>query len=339
MKITRKTFGTLSNGKKTHLLILSAGDLRLCISEYGAAWTELLVPSAKGERDDILLGYSTLQGYTQKGYFGATIGRFANRVNDGKFTLDGCEYNLPKNNGKNSLHGGRHGFDKRLWKGEAYKDNGEIFARFELDSPDGDEGYPGHLHAVVTYGLTKANEVIAEYKATVDKNCPVNLTNHAYFNLAGEGNGKILDHELKLFSSSYIPVDKTLIPTGEILPVKGTPFDFTSRRAINAVTADNGYDHCFVIDGEFGNLRPAAEVFERESGRTMHLFTTQPGLQFYAGGSITETLGKDGAVYGANSGFCLETQHYPDSPNQPSFPSTIFGPERDYNEKTVYTFN
>jgi aldose 1-epimerase len=338
MKISKRCFGVLSDGRKVQLYTLKAGDLTLSLSSLGAAWTSLLVPSRRGE-EDILLGFSTLQGYAQKNpFFGATVGRFANRIGGARFTLEGAAFSLYKNDGGHSLHGGRRGFDKRLWKAEAYEERDGVFVRFELKSPPGDEGYPGALKAAVSYGLSKTNELIVSYEAAPDAPCPVNLTNHSYFNLAGEGSGDILSHELILRAPSYLEVGADLIPTGNILPVDGGPFDFRSRKPMGRDRPE-GYDHCFVVEGTPGELRPCAEVFEGVSGRSMRVFTTQPGVQFYTGNQLTPLPGKAGSVYAKHGGFCLETQHFPDSPNQKGFPSAIFGPGRAYREKAVFSFD
>ncbi|MDR0524662.1 MAG: galactose mutarotase [Spirochaetaceae bacterium] len=342
MHINRKTFGTLSSGVKVYLYTLTLGDLSLTVSSFGAAWTGLCAPSRKTGKADLLLGFSTLEGYVHNiPFFGVTVGRFANRIGKARFSLEGKEYVLGKNNGENCLHGGPRGFDKRPWRSEAYEEKDGVFVRFELESPDGDEGFPGNLKAVVCYGLTRANEVIADYQANVDALCPVNLTNHAYFNLAGEPEGTILDHEVRLYASSYIPVDSAQIPLGGRAPVQDTPFDFRARKRIrrDIEAAGGGYDHCFAVEGPIGKLRPAAEVFEAGSGRTLRVFTTQPGIQFYTGNNIEALPGKAGSVYRKHSGFCLETQHFPDSPNQKDFPSAVFGPNREYHEKSLFGFD
>jgi aldose 1-epimerase len=340
MKIKEKTFGILSNGKKVRLYTLSAGDLKFSLIDLGATWTSLIVPSKAG-KDDILLGYSGIEGYLNNNpYIGVTVGRFANRIKGASFNLNGKIYRLEANDGKNSLHSGPRGFDKMLWKSEAYQDSEGVYVRFELKSPDEDCGFPGNLKAVVTYGLTKSSKITAEYHVTVDKSSPVNLTNHAYFNLAGEGKGNILSHEALLYSSSYVHVDKYAIPTGRLVSVDGTDFDFRVRKRIDAGFGlfRKGYDHCFAVDGERTKLRPCAEVFEPCSGRTMKVFTTQPGVQFYTGNHLKEVAGKNGSCYRKHSGFCLETQHFPDSPNQSGFPSCIVEPGRDYFEKAVFAF-
>ncbi|MCL2008580.1 MAG: galactose mutarotase [Treponema sp.] len=345
MKVSKKTFGVLSSGKKVHLYTLKAGDLKLSLSTLGATWTSLIVPSANG-KDDIILGYSSFHGYMHNRYFGVTVGRYANRIGGGKFSIEGKEYNLTKNDGENTLHGGRMSFCKKVWTADAYEEKDGVFVRFELKSNDGDEGFPGNLWAAVSYGITKTNEIVIDYEAKVDVNCPVNLTNHAYFNLRGEGSGSdILSTELKLFSSAYLEVDEHLIPTGKLLSAENTPFDFKSPKPIgkdlNSKAPGNikGYDHCFAVNGEPGKLRPFAEVYEPASGRYMKGFTTQPGVQFFSGNNIPQMQGKIGSNYGQYSGFCLETQHFPDSPNKPNFPSSIFGPNRDYNEKAVFAFD
>ena len=341
MKITKKVFGILSNGKKVHLYKLKAGDLSFTLSTLGAAWTSLIVPSRKQGSDDILLGYSSFDGYVNNRYFGVTIGRFANRIGGAKFSLDGKEYQLSRNDGENSLHGGRLGFGRHVWDAEAYEERDGVFVRFELKSPDGDEGYPGNLKAVVSYGLTKSNEIVCDYAAKVDAPCPVSLTNHAYYNLAGEGSGiSILSTELKLYSSSYIEVNDGRIPTGRILSTEHSPFDFKTPKPIGADIAEAGaYDHCFVVDGEPGKLRPCAEAYDPNTKRSLRVFTTQSGVQFFSGYNISSVPGKIGSVYEKHSAFCLETEHFPDSPNHSEFPSAIFGPDRDYHEKAVFAFD
>ncbi|MCL2210125.1 MAG: galactose mutarotase [Treponema sp.] len=341
MDIKEKNFGLLSNGKKIKLYTLSAGDIKFSLTNIGAAWTSLYVPSHNGTSDDILLGFSGVDGYLNNiPFLGVTVGRFANRIKGASFTLNGRKYALSANDGENNLHSGPCGFDKLLWKSEAYEENEGVYVRFELERPDGDCGFPGKLKAVVSYGLTKSNEIIANYQAKVDIPCPVSLTNHAYFNLAGQGRGNILSHEVMLYSSHYVDVDKNAIPTGKIVSVDGGYFDFKSRRRIDACFNffKTGYDHCFVVDGEPGKLRPCAEVKEPVSGRFMKVFTTQPGVQFYTGNYLNIN-GKNGLKYLKHSGFCLETQHFPDSPNQSGFPSCIVTPAKDYDEKAVFSFD
>ena len=347
MKIIKKTFGILSRGKKVHLYTLKAGELALSLTTLGATWTCLMVPSREKGTDDILLGYSSFDSYLKNApYLGVTVGRFANRIGKANFTLGGKDYQLCKNDGENSLHGGKVGFDKLVWKADAYEERDGVFVRFELKSPDGDEGYPGNMRTVVSYGLTKSNELVADYEAKLDANCPINLTNHSYFNLAGEGRGmSVLSTEIKLFCASYLEVDNALIPTGKILSTEKTPLDFKSRKPIGkdidalTNTSAGGYDHCFVVDGEPGKLRPFGEIYDPFSGRSMRGYTTQPAVQLYTGNMLPTIPGKIGSVYKKFSGFCLETQHFPDSPNKPEFPSAIFGPDRDYHEKAVFAFD
>jgi aldose 1-epimerase len=349
VKISEKTFGVLASGKKVRLYTLKAGGLSLSLSTLGATWTSLLVPSRKGAAEDVLLGYSTLEGYAHNApCLGATVGRFANRIRGGGFTLNGRRYELGKNSGGHTLHGGPRGFDKLLWKAEAYEEQDGVFVRFELESPDGDQGFPGNLAAAVSYGLTKSRELVADYQARLDADCPVNLTNHAYFNMAGEGRGLILDHEALIHGSAYVEVDREQIPTGKLAALRDGPFDFSSPKPIGrdfeATRGTNGsdgpgYDHCFVLDGDPGKLRPCADVFEPLSGRSMRVFTTQPGVQFYTGNFLDGIAGKMGSLYGRHSGFCLETQGLPDSPNRKEFPSAVFGPNRDYHERSIFAFD
>jgi aldose 1-epimerase len=349
MKISQKPFGVLSDAGEVQLFTLEGGDLSFSLTDFGATWTSLFVPSKNGSRDDILLGYSTLEGYLYNNpHLGATIGRFANRIGGAAFNLNGEKYTLPRNDGENTLHGGRRGF-KRLWTAEPYTDRGGIFVRFELASPDGEEGFPGNFRAIVTYGLNHDNEIIARYEARVDAPCPVNITNHWYVNLTGEGTGDILSHELKLYAASYVESDKALLPTGKLIPVAGTPFDFRDFKSIkkdfsavcggDTEAAGKGYDHCFVTDGTIGELRPCAEIRDPASGRSLKVAATQPGVQFYSGNFLNGVIGKAGSVYQKNAGFCLETQHFPDSPNRSEFPSAIYGPDRHYCEKAVFSLD
>jgi aldose 1-epimerase len=329
---------------------LKAGELTLSLSTLGAAWTSLLVPSRNRGVEDVLLGYSTLEGYANDTvYLGATVGRFCNRISNGEFTLNGRRYGLKKNTGSHTLHGGPRGFSRLLWKADAYEEQDGVFVRFELESPDGDEGFPGNLKAAVSYGLTKSRELVADYQAKVDADCPVNLTNHAYFNLAAEG--LILDHRALIHGSSYLELDQDLIPTGKLVPTQGV-FDFSSPKPIGRDFEEArrspapgcgsgwiGYDHCFVLEGDPGALRPCAEISEPLSGRSMQVFTTQSAVQFYTGNFLNGIPGKMGSIYGPHSGFCLETQGFPDSPNRREFPSSVFGPARDYHERAVFSFD
>jgi len=318
---------------------------------YGGIITSLKVPDRAGKPGDIVLGFDKPESYwadPPPPFFGAIVGRYGNRIGKGKFTLDGKPYSLATNNGVNHLHGGNKGFDKVLWA-IATKDAPEgSQAIFSRTSKDGEEGYPGNLQVRVTYTLTEKNELIVDYHATTDKATPVNLTQHSYFNLAGEGSGDILGHQLTIDADRYTPVDDTLIPTGELAPVQGTPFDFRQPTAIGArIDQDNpqlkngkGYDHNWVLTRKGTGLQHAARLTDPKSGRTMDVATTEPGLQFYSGNFLDGTIkGKGGHVYAHRSGLCLETQHFPDSPNKPKFPSTILQPGKAYESRTVFTFS
>jgi aldose 1-epimerase len=313
---------------------------------YGGIITSIKVPDRAGRMADIVLGFDSIEGYFKDHpYFGAIIGRYGNRIAKGQFELDGRTYTLARNNGPNHLHGGVKGFDKVLWAGEPMTGTtGVVFSR---TSPDGEEGYPGNLAVRVSYTLTNMNELVVDYLATTDKSTPVNLTQHTYFNLTGDGAADILGHELTINADRFTPVDDTLIPTGELAPVEGTPFDFRKATAIGAringagaqLANGKGYDHNWVLNRSGTGLSLAARVVEPTSGRTLEVRTQEPGLQFYAGNFLDGTItGKAGHVYKRRTGFCLETQHYPDSPNQPNFPSTILKPGQEYRTTTVFTF-
>ena len=345
--IKREPFGKMPDGQTVERFTLTNknGVVVQAIS-YGGIITSLRVPDRAGRFDDIVLGFDNLDGYLKDHpFFGAIIGRFGNRIAKGAFTLEGKTYKLATNNGPNHLHGGNKGFDKVLWTAEPVAGSNAI--AFTRTSPDGEEGYPGNLRVRVTYTLTDANELIVDYLATTDKATPVNLTQHSYFNLAGQASGDILGHQLMLNADRYTPVDDTLIPTGELAPVTGTPFDFRKLTAIGArinqenpqITSGKGYDHNWVLNRKGEGRQLAARVVEPKTGRTMEITTTEPGIQFYSGNFLDGTLtGKAGAVYKHRTGFCLETQHYPDSPNQPKFPSTILKPGTEYKTSTVFTF-
>jgi aldose 1-epimerase len=313
------------------------------IMTYGAILTELDVPDRSGKFADVVLGFNNLEQYL-KGhpFFGAIAGRYANRIAKGQFSLDGETYHLPVNNGPNSLHGGLKGFDKAVWKAEpGESEEGPSLALTHF-SPDGDQGYPGNLHITVTYTLSDENSLKIEYSATADKDTVVNLTNHSYFNLAGEGSGSINDHILTINSDQYTPVDETQIPTGEIVDVKGTPFDFTKPTAIGERIdqVPPGYDHNFVLYSQNGTLAIAARVKDPKSGRVMQVWTTQPGVQLYTGNYLDGTLsGISGRLYEKHDALCLETQHFPDSPNHPTFPSSELKPGDKYSQVTVFKFS
>lgn len=348
--ITRAPFGTTPDGEAADLYtVTNVNGVTMQVTNYGGIITELHVPDREGNLGDVVLGYDSLAGYIEQSpYFGAIIGRYGNRIAKGRFTLDEVTYELATNNGVNHLHGGLKGFDKVLWNAEPFQSEEGRGLIFTYTSPDGEEGYPGTLQAKVTYTLTDDNALIFDYEATTDKATPVNLTQHSYFNLAGPGDGSILDHVVMINADHFTPVDSTLIPTGEIAPVAGTPFDFNEPTPIGARIEQQdqqlayglGYDHNFVLNGEAGEMKLAARVYEPTSGRVMEVHTEEPGLQFYSGNFLDGTItGKEGNVYQHRYGFAMETQHYPDSPNQPNFPSTILQPGETYQTRTIYRFD
>ncbi len=344
MMIEKKDFGSLPDGQKIDLYILKdPGGMKAAITNYGAILVSLEVPDQNNEFADITLGYDDLKGYLEETpYFGATVGRYANRIKGAVFTLNGKTYHLAKNDNNNHLHGGTKGFDKRVWNAEPFENEDSAGIIFRYLSPDGEEGYPGNLSCTVTYTLTNNNELRIDYEAETDQATPVNLTHHSYFNLKGQGNGDILGHELYINADKYTPVDEELIPTGEILSVKSTPFDFTKPTAIGEriEQVPGGYDHNFVLNGEQGTLRLAARVLEPESGQVMEILTTEPGIQFYSGNFLDGSIkGKSGKIYEKHYGFCLEPQHFPDSPNHPEFPSTVLEPGDKYSTTTVFRFS
>jgi aldose 1-epimerase len=339
-------FGKTSEGTPVELYVLTNGRMTAKVMTYGGIITEIHVPDREGKPADVVLGFDRLEGYLAgHPYFGAAVGRVANRVARGTFTLDGRDYQLAVNNGPNSLHGGLKGFDKVVWKGADASGPDGPAVRLTYLSRDGEEGYPGNLSVSVTYTLTAEDELKMDYTATTDKATPVNLTNHSYFNLAGPAAGTILGHELWLAADRYTPVDDTLIPTGEIKPVRGTPLDFTTPTPIGARIDQlggepGGYDHNYVLRGGPKGPALAARVHEPGSGRVLEVFTTEPGIQFYTGNFLDGTLkGKGGVVYGKNQGFCLEAQHFPDSVHQAGFPSTILRPGSTYSQTTIYKFS
>jgi aldose 1-epimerase len=337
------------DGKPVNLYTLTnSHGLEIRAMNYGGIILSIRVPDREGHFADIVLGHETLDGYIPNPpYIGAIVGRYANRIANGTFTLDSKTYTLPKNDGPNTLHGGvKRTFDKVVWDDEALKNKDGV--AFTYLSKDGEEGFPGNLKIKVTYTLTDANELVIDYEATTDKATPINISQHSYFNLAGEGTGDILNHELMLNADRFTPVDKNLIPTGELRPVKGTPLDFTTPTKIGARIDDNydqlvlghGYDHNFVINHQGNGIDLAARVYEPTSGRVLEVSTTQPGIQFYTGNFLDGTVtGKEGHVYKRRYAFCLETQHFPDSPNHPDFPSTILRPGETFREKTVFKFS
>jgi aldose 1-epimerase len=347
--VQKKSFGT-REGRPVNLYTLTnSHGVEVRAMNYGGIILSIRVPDRKGQLADIVLGHETFEGYIPNPPFlGAIVGRYANRIANGTFTLDGKTYTLPKNDGPNTLHGGvTRTFDKVVWDDEPLNSK-EPGVRFTYLSKDGEEGFPGNLTAKVSYTLTDDNELVIDYEATTDKATPINLSQHSYFNLAGEGSGDILNTELMLNADRFTPVDKNLIPTGELRAVKGTPFDFTTSTRIGARIEDpydqmvlgHGYDHNFIINRKGGGLELAARAYEPTSGRVLEVLTTQPAVQFYTGNFLDGTVtGKQGHVYKRRNAFCLETQHYPDSPNHPDFPSTILKPGQTFHEKTVFKFS
>jgi len=348
--VARAAFGHTPDGQAVELFTLTnARGTEVRAISYGGIIVSLRVPDRAGRLGDVVLGHDSLEGYLKApSYFGCIVGRYGNRIAKGQFTLDGRTYHLATNNGANHLHGGKRGFDKVVWTADPFENASGVGVVFTYTSPDGEEGYPGNLKARVTYTLTDRDELSFEYVATTDKATPVNLTQHSYFNLAGEGTRDVLDHRLTIDADRFTPVDATLIPTGELAPVAGTPLDFRAPTAVGArieqkdeqLVRGGGYDHNFVLNRKGPGLARVIRLAEPTSGRVMEVSTTEPGVQFYSGnfldGSVT---GKSGHVYRRRYGLCLETQHFPDSPNHPSFPSTILRPGGEYRSKTVLAFS
>jgi aldose 1-epimerase len=329
--------------------LVNQNGLQLQVINLGGTITSLKVPDREGKIEEVTLGCDSLQDYIDgTPFFGCLVGRYGNRIAKGSFELDGKRYELARNNNGNHLHGGLKGFDKAYWNIEPIESEEGPAIRLTYLSPDMEEGYPGNLSVEVIYTLTHDNKLSIDYRATTDKPTVVNLTNHTYFNLTGDAKRDILDHELILHATQYIPVDKGLIPIGKLEDVAGTPFDFREAHKIGErIDADHpqivngiGYDHCWVITGNAGELRLGATVYEPQSGRVMEMYTTEPGVQFYSGNFLNgNTRGKGGKMYNKRDGFCLETEHFPDSPNQPSFPSTVLRPGEEYRSRTVYAFS
>jgi aldose 1-epimerase len=348
--IVQAPYGMTPEGEAVEIFTLTnASGMRVRFTNYGGIIVSVEVPDRDGNVDDVTLGFDSLDPYLEEHpYFGAVIGRFGNRIAQGRFTLDGQEYSLATNNGPNHLHGGVRGFDRVVWQAEPFEDETGVGAVLTYASPDGEEGYPGTLTVRVVYTLTNADELVFDYHATTDKATPVNLTNHAYWNLDGHASGDVLGQRLTLTASYFTPVDATLIPTGEIRSVRGTPMDFTSptpigtriEQADEQLAHGGGYDHNWVLDRDGDGLSHAATLHSPRTGRVMEVYTTEPGVQFYAGNFLDGTLvGKGGHAYGHRNGLCLETQHFPDSPNQPAFPSTILRPGEAYTSRTLHRFS
>ena len=349
-RIRREPFGTTADGRTVEKFTLaSPSGVTITVLSYGGVIQSIVIPDRTGARADVTLGYDTLPEYEKdKSYLGALVGRYANRIRAGRFVLDGREYTLGLNAGGNSLHGGMRGFNKAVWSVESFEEGDDVGLVLQHVSPDGDEGYPGMLRVRVTYRLTSRGELVIDFAATTDKATPLNLTQHAYFNLAGTGSGDILGHQLELSASRFTPVDATLIPTGELRSVRGTPFDFSTPERVGArIGADDeqlrlagGYDHNFVLERTSDTeLAPAARLTDPVSGRGVDIHTTEPGIQFYTGNFLDGTvMGKGGIPHRYRSGLALETQHFPNSPNEPSFPSTILRPGDEHRSRTVYHF-
>jgi aldose 1-epimerase len=339
-------FGTLANGKDVQAFTITNNKgVKVKLLSRGATLAEWHVPDKNGRTDDVVFGFDEPAGYESKGngYFGATVGRVANRIAGGRFTVNGKEYMLAKNDGPNTLHGGgKHSLDKVIWTGQPFEKGLGQGVVFKYVSPDGEEGFPGRLTIRVTYTLTDKNELRIDYEAMTNKATPVNITNHAYFNLSGAGSPTINDHQVMIAADHYTPVDETLIPTGEIAPVAGTPLDFrefhTIGERVDQLTdkPGKGYDHNFVLNNQDGKLALAAKVRDPKSGRVLSVFTTEPGIQFYGGNFLDGVKGKRGREYKYRSGFCLETQHYPNSVNEPKFPSIILQPGKTYRHTCIY---
>jgi aldose 1-epimerase len=348
-EVTRRAYGNMDGAAIELFTLSNAAGMQAAITNYGATLVSLTAPDRNGKFADVVLGMDDLAGYRkQTAFLGALIGRYGNRIAHGGFKLEGKEYHLPKNDSDNTLHGGPQGFDKRAWKATPSNGAGGASVEFTYVSKDGEEGFPGTLTARVVYTLTDKNELRIDYSAATDKPTVVNLTNHSYFNLAGQGEGDILGHQVTIHASRFTPVNAALIPTGELRPVKGTPFDFTQSTAIGArigqadqqLKFGRGYDHNWVLDKGAGGMTQAVEVYEPKTGRVMQVWTTEPGIQFYTGNFLDGSIhGKGGKVYPNRGAFCMETQHFPDSPNQPEFPSTELKPGQQYHTTTEFRFS
>ena len=342
MNISKEKFGSIDNKDVFLFTLKNDNDVTVKITNYGGTITSILTPDKNGKIDDIVLGFDNFDQYLgSHPFFGVLVGRYANRIGKGKFTLNGQEYQLAKNDGNNHLHGGIKGFDKALWDCETISENDKVGIKLTYLSKDGEENYPGDLNNVVYYYLNNKNELTIEFQATTDKPTVVNMTNHSYFNLAGEGSGTILDHEITINADRVTASDSECLPTGELMPVKGTFFDFTESRKVNSKFDDknNEYDINYCINRKDDSLTFAAKVIDGTSGRFMEVYTTQPGIQFYTGNFLDGTVkGRSGVNYVKYSGFCLETQHYPDSPNNPDFPSTVLNPGQTYKHTCIYKF-
>lgn len=341
MKIRKRPFGTLSTGQKVSLFTISNSEMSFSVTNYGCNITSILVPDQIGQKD-LVLGYSTLEGYiVNASYLGCIVGRFANRIANAAFTLGGTTYPLTANNNGHCLHGGKPGYHKMVWKAEPFTNSKEAGVMFRRISPAGEQGFPGNLDLRVSYSLTAKNDIILRYSVKTDEPTPVNLTNHTYFNLAGHDAGSVLDHKVQLFADRYVPVDADAIPISDAIDVAGTPFDFRSPKAIgkDIASVPGGFDHNWEINRAGDALNPVAGVYEPISGRTLTVYSTQPGVQFYTGNYLSNLIGKDGAIYEKHGGLCLETQHFPDSPNRIAFPDSILLPGDNYRQQTIWHFD
>jgi aldose 1-epimerase len=346
--VTTQPFGTLPDGSPVESYTIGDGSIEARVIPYGAIVVSLRTPDRNGKLDDIVLGFDDAAGYFANNnggsisFFGSVVGRYANRIAHGSFTLDGKKYSLPKNNGDNTLHGGPKGFFNVLWTARSIANGMEL----TYLSKDGEAGFPGDLSVTVRY-IARGGALRVEYSAVTDKPTVVNLTQHSYFNLEGQGNGDIVDHQLTLYASRFTPVDAGAIPAGALQPVKGTAFDFLNPTRVgeriesndHQVKLGNGYDHNWVVDGKMGELREAAELYAPKSGRVLKVRTTEPGIQFYSGNFLSGARGKGGKTYPRRSGLCLETQHFPDSPNRPDFPSTVLRPGDKFQSVTEFAFS
>ncbi len=347
MKIKKQKFAVLSNGKKVNLYTVSNDSMSFSVINYGCIITSIIVPSApdserKGISDDIVLGYSTMGGYIQDSatYFGAFVGRFANRIANSKFSLNGLEYKLDENNGKHSLHGGFDGYNRMVWKSKEVATKEGLGVCFTRTSPDGEQGFPGNVKMKVSYILTNKNQIIMNYEAKTDADTPINLTNHSYYNLKGEGKGEITSHIMMINADNYLPVGNDLIPTGKLADVSKTPFDFRAPKVVGKeIGGAGGYDHCYCLNEGKDKIRLCAEVKEPTTRRVMTVHTDQIGVQFYSGNFLDIACGKNGSKYPQHTGFCLETQCYPDSPNQPNFPTCILKKGEVYSSTTIHKFD
>lgn len=348
MKVKRAKFGILGNGKKAYLYTVKNKDMSFCVTNFGCTITSILAPAKDGTKADVVLGCSTLSAYADIGtpFFGAFIGRFANRIANASFNLNRCTYTLDKNDGNNCLHGGFIGYDKMLFDSEEIKTKEGVGVRFTRKSPSGEQGFPGTVYLEVTYVLTKENEIILSYKAMTDRDTPINLTNHTYFNLTGDARKTIFDHLLTINADSYLEVNKDLIPTGKFIKVDDDgAFDFRTAKKIGKdfEKTNGGYDHNFVLNKTESpllyGLPFCAEVYEETSERRLKVWTNQPGVQFYSGNSLAGAHGRLGQIHLPHQGFCLETQQFPDAPNKANFPSCILHPDEEFEAKTVYAFS